>query len=69
MGKTPEYTKKAVNAYREKYDFIQVRFPKGTRERLAEKGNINDYISSLVLADLTQGKAVKQQEESRECSF
>lgn len=52
MGKTPEYTKKAVNNYREKFDFIQVRFPKGTRDRLAEKGNINDYICGLVLSDL-----------------
>lgn len=52
MGKTPEYTKKAVNNYRDKFDFIQVRFPKGTRERLSEKGNINDYICELVLADL-----------------
>lgn len=54
MGKTPEYTKKAVNNYRDKFDFIQVRFPKGTRERLADKGNINDYISGLVLADLVE---------------
>ena len=46
MGKTPEYTKKAINNYRDKFDFIQIRFPKGTRQRLeaAEIGNINDYV-------------------------
>ena len=52
MGKTPSYIKKAVNDYREKFDFIQVRFPKGTKEKLQEKGNINDYITRLVLDDL-----------------
>lgn len=59
MGKTPEYTKKAVNNYRDKFDFIQVRFPKGTRERLAGKGNINDYICGLVLSDLGKETAEK----------
>lgn len=52
MSKTPEYTKKAVNNYRQKFDLIQVRFPKGTKERLQNKGNINEYICDLVLADL-----------------
>jgi hypothetical protein len=52
MGKIPEYTKKAINNYRDKFDFIQVRFPKGTRERMSGKGNINDYICGLVLDDL-----------------
>lgn len=59
MSKTPEYTKRAVKNYRDKFDFIQIRFPKGTRERLAEKGNINDYICGLVMADLGE------QEESK----
>ena len=60
MGKTPEYTKKAVNNYREKFDFIQVRFPKGTRERLEGKGNINEYICNLVLSDLRREQAEKK---------
>ena len=52
MGKTPEYTKKAVDNYRSKFDFVQIRLPKGTKERLAEKGNINDYINKLIMQDL-----------------
>ena len=71
MGKTPEYTKRAVNNYRDKFDFIQVRFPKGTRERLEEKGNINDYICGLVAADLgkDQEEEKDQNRSSAECPF
>lgn len=49
MEKTPDYTKKAVNNYRNKFDIIQVRFPKGTKEKLQEVENINDYIVKCVL--------------------
>lgn len=58
MGKTPEYVKKAVSNYRQKYDFIQIRFEKKEhiRERLASKEDINSYICGLILADLEQGK-------------
>ncbi len=70
MGKTPEYTKKAVNNYRNKFDFIQVRFPKGTKEKLEEKGNINDYICGLVLSDLGEESSKKDpQKISAECPF
>lgn len=64
MGKTPEYTKRAVNNYRQNYDFIQIRFDKKEkiREKLADKGNINDYICGLILADL--GDCAEDQEEN-----
>lgn len=52
MTQTPEYTRRAINNYRDKFDFIHVRFPKGTRERLEGKGNINDYIVKCVLDSL-----------------
>lgn len=52
MAKTPEYTKKAVDNYRSKFDFVQIRLPKGTKEKLKDKGNINDYINSLIMQDL-----------------
>ncbi len=54
MGKTPDYVKSAIENYRKRYDFLQIRFPKGTVERLREKyGNaVNSYISGLVLADM-----------------
>lgn len=60
MGKTPEYVKKAVANYRQNYDFIQIRFPKGTRELLEKKGNINEYICNLVLADLNTEKKMEE---------
>lgn len=54
MGKTPEYTKKAIDNYREKFDFIQVRFPKGTKERIksTETESVNSYIIKCVLDSL-----------------
>lgn len=54
MAKTPEYVRKATAKYQANYDLIQVRFPKGTRERIqkAAKDSCNAYISSVVLADL-----------------
>lgn len=65
MAKTPDYVKRAVNNYRDKFDFIQIRFPKGTKERLADKGNVNDYICGLVLADLAdqETRAEPEQDE------
>lgn len=52
MAKTPEYTKKAVDNYRSKFDFVQIRLPKGTKEKLKDKGNINNYINNLIMQDL-----------------
>lgn len=64
MGKTPEYTKKAINNYRDKFDFIQIRFPKGTKERLqsADVGNINDYVVKCVLDKLNGKESTETQE-------
>lgn len=52
MEKTPVYVKKAVNNYRDKFDIIQVRFPKGTKEKLKELGNVNEYIVKCVMQSL-----------------
>lgn len=57
-AKTAEYTKRAVDNYRNKFDFIQVRFEKelNIKDRLKAQGskieNVNDYINKLVLEDL-----------------
>ena len=59
MGKTQKKKKKAINNYREKFDFIQVRFPKGTKERLKEVGNINNYIVKCVLDALDASQDAK----------
>ena len=42
MAKTAEYTRKAIDKYRNQYDFINLRFPKGTKERLEEMGITNN---------------------------
>lgn len=61
MGKTPEYTKKAINNYRDKFDFIQIRFPKGTKDRLqsADVGNINDFVVKCVLDKLNSEESTE----------
>lgn len=52
MEKTPDYIKKSVNNYRDKFDIIQVRFPKETKEKLKELGNVNEYIVKCVMQSL-----------------
>ena len=55
MGKTPDYVKKAVNNYRDKFDIIQIRFPKGTKDSIIASGakNVNDYVVKCVLDALS----------------
>lgn len=56
MGKTPDYTKKAVDNYRSKFDIVQLRLPKGTKEKvknhLKNNENISDYINRLIIQDI-----------------
>lgn len=53
MAKTAEYTRRAVENYRAKFDTAQIRLPKGTRERAkAVNANINDIAVAAVLAYL-----------------
>lgn len=66
MAKTPEYTRNAINNYRDKFDIIQVRFPKGTKKRLKEVGNINDYIVNCVLNALNGAHDVKVSTKTEE---
>lgn len=58
MSKTPDYTKKAVSNYRNKFDLVQVRFPKGTKERLKSVGieNINEFIVNCVLETINRAE-------------
>lgn len=55
-GKTPQYTKDAINKYNAKFDRVAVNLPKGTKERIKELTcmSCNAYISELVLKDLEQ---------------
>lgn len=53
MAITADYTRKAINNYRSKFDLVQIRLPKGTKDRAAESDiNINDIAVSAVLAYL-----------------
>ncbi|WP_077610571.1 hypothetical protein [Clostridium sp. Marseille-P2415] len=54
MGATPEYTKKAIQNYNNKFDRIAVNLPKGSKERIREitGKSCNSYISELVIDDL-----------------
>ena len=33
MGKTPEYTKRAIDNYKSKFDLVQIRLPKGKKKK------------------------------------
>ena len=59
MSKTPEYTKRAINNYNNKFDRIAVNLPKGTKDRIKELTgkSCNAYISELVIADLERMSA------------
>ena len=64
MTPTPEYTKRAVNNYRSKFDVIQLRMPKGTRARIEAKTKetMNAYVNRLISEDLerTEPQSVEQ---------
>lgn len=55
MGKIPEYTRKAIDRYNDKFDRVTVRLDKGTRsviEGLPGVSSLNDYVRGLVYDDL-----------------
>lgn len=51
---TPEYVKKAQNRYNSKHDLIQLKLPKGTKDRIRAitDESFNAYITKLVLDSL-----------------
>ena len=57
MARTADYTRKAINNYRSKFDLVQIRLPKGTKDRAAESDiNIND-IAVLAYLDALDNKS------------
>ena len=63
---TPEYTKRAVNKYRDKFDLVQVRFEKDYKTVIQDTiGNIsiNDYIVGLVKKDIEKRQRKKEKNE------
>ena len=64
--KTPEYTKKAVNKYRDKFDLVQVRFEKDYKTVIQDAigdMSINDYIVGLVKKDIEKRQRKKEKNE------
>lgn len=57
MAKTANYTRKAIDNYRTKFDLAQIRLPKGTRERAKANGiNINDVAVDAILKELEKSE-------------
>lgn len=63
MAKTPEYTKRAINNYNNKFDRVAVNLPKGTKDRIKDMTgkSCNAYISELVIADLERMSEEKEE--------
>ena len=51
---TPEYMKRAAQNYREKFDLVQIRLPKGTKKEIESKTgkSVNAFINELVNQEL-----------------
>lgn len=64
MGKTPEYTKNAINKYNSKFDRIAVNLPIGTKERIKNLTgkSCNAYISELVISELERLENIRTSE-------
>lgn len=84
MASTPEYTRKAVDNYRKKFDVMQLRLPKGTKEIIDNKvgkANAHNFVVDCVLKALeptqeaqtepinAQAEEVQQELGTAECPF
>lgn len=60
--KTPSYIRNAQNRYNAKFDIIQVKLDKGTKERIRSitEESYNEYIKRLVMDDLERKENVKE---------
>ncbi len=54
MSKTPEYTKKAIANYQQKFDRVTLNLPKGTKERVkaATTESLTNIVCRLLDAEL-----------------
>lgn len=61
-SKTPEYTKRAIQKYNDKFDRIAVNLPKGTKDRIKELTGVscNKFISELVIEELHRMESEKE---------
>ncbi len=67
MG-TPDYIKRAQNTYNAKFDLVQLKLPKGTKERIkaliGENGSISTYCVRCVLDALENVGAARNPDAS-----
>lgn len=66
MAKTPEYTRRAVDNYRKRKDFIQIQLPAGTKAELESIINRKaaGYISEMVLQKLEELKSESEDHDT-----
>lgn len=67
MASTPEYTRKAVDNYRKKFDVMQLRLPKGTKEIIDSKvgkANAHNFVVDCVLKALEISKEPQEYKET-----
>lgn len=64
MAKTPEYTRKAIQNYNNKFDRIAVNLPKGTKQEIKDLTgkSCNAFISALVIKELERIKTNKTED-------
>lgn len=65
---TPEYIKRAQNKYNSKFDLVQLKLPKGTKERIKSITNesYNAYVNRLILEDLESAQNADIDTETQE---
>lgn len=64
MASTPEYTRKAVDNYRKKFDVMQLRLPKGTKEIIDNKvgkTNAHNFVVECVLNALETSQETQEE--------
>ena len=55
MSETKDYTRRAVRNYQNKFDYVNVRFSAGTKERIqaaAQGRSMSEFISDIIYQQL-----------------
>lgn len=68
MGKTPEYTKKAIKEYNERHDRIQLTLPKGIKDRII-KATGSKTASPFMVAAIVEALEKVEHENGTGCPF
>lgn len=65
MGNTPEYTKRAIRNYNNKFDRVAVNLPKGSKDRIKEltSKSCNVFLVELALKELDRLETEKGKDQ------